>query len=47
MDATTWLADSGFGKRTVDIALEPPEDRWFTIDIGDPPQSNGKLAIES
>ena len=33
MEAATWLADRGFGKPTVDIALEPPEDRWFTIDI--------------
>ena len=37
MEAAIWLADRGFGKPTVDIALEPSEDRWFTIDIGDPP----------
>ena len=50
MDAATWLADRGFGRPTVDIALDPPEDRWFTIDIGDPPAmrpkpsySNGRI----
>jgi hypothetical protein len=37
MEAAMWLADRGFGKPAADIALEPPEDRWFTIDIGDPP----------
>ena len=42
MEAATWLADRGFGKPTVDIALEPPEDRWFTIDIGDPPAMRPK-----
>ena len=36
------LADRGFGKPTVDIALESPEDRWFTIDIGDPPAMRPK-----
>ena len=42
MEAATWLADRGFGKPTVDIALEPPEDRRFTIDIGDPPAMRPK-----
>ena len=42
MDAATWLADRGFGRPTVDIALEPPEDRWFTIEIGDPPAMRPK-----
>ena len=42
MEAATWLADRGFGKPTVDIALEPPEDRWFTIDIGYPPAMRPK-----
>ncbi|MCS5661071.1 MAG: DUF5681 domain-containing protein, partial [Dehalococcoidia bacterium] len=42
MEAATWLADRGFGRPTVDIALEPPEDRWFTIDIGDPPAMRPK-----
>ena len=42
MEAATWLSDRGFGKPTVDIALEPPEDRWFTIDIGDPPAMRPK-----
>ena len=42
MEAATWLADRGFGKPTVDIALDPPEDRWFTIDIGDPPAMRRK-----
>ena len=42
MEAAIWLADRGFGKPTVDIALEPPEDRWFTIDIGDPPAMRPK-----
>ena len=37
-----WLADRGFGGPTVDIALEPPEDRWFTIEIGDPPAMRPK-----
>ncbi|MQF63898.1 hypothetical protein FIM03_01185 [SAR202 cluster bacterium AD-802-L14_MRT_200m] len=39
---TSWLADRGFGRPTVDIALEPPENRWFTIDIGDPPAMRPK-----
>ena len=43
MEAATWLADRGFGKSTVDIALEPPEDRWFTIDIGDHPPCDRSL----
>ena len=42
MEAAAWLADRGFGRPTVDIALEPPEDRWFTIDIGDPPAMRPK-----
>jgi len=42
MEAATWLADRGFGRPTVDIALEPPEDRWFTIDIRDPPAMRSK-----
>ena len=42
MEAATWLADRGFGKPTVDIALEPPEDRRFTIEIGDPPAMRPK-----
>ena len=47
MEAATWLADRGFGRPTVDIALEPPEDRWFTIDLGERPNANGKPSIEA
>ncbi len=46
MDAATWLADRGFGKPTVDTALQPPEDRRFMIDIGTPLQEDGRTAIE-
>ena len=46
MDAATWLADRGFGKPTVDTALQTPEDRLFTIDIGTPLQEDSRTAIE-
>ena len=47
VEAATWLADRGFGRPTVDIALEPPEDRWFTIDIGDPPAMRPKPSFSN
>ena len=31
MEAATWLADRGFGRPTVDIALEPPEDNEMFV----------------
>ena len=33
MDATTWLADRGFGKPTVDAAAQAPGFGEFTIKI--------------
>ena len=47
MEAATWLVDRGFGKPTVDIALESPEDRWFTIEIGDPPAMRPKPSFSN
>ena len=35
MDAATWLADRGFGKRTVNAAAQAPGRGDFTITIGD------------
>ena len=35
MDVATWLADRGFGKRTVNAAAQAPGIGDFTITIGD------------
>jgi len=35
MDAATWLADRGFGKTTVNAAIQAPGFGDFTITIGD------------
>ena len=35
MDAATWLADRGFGKRTVNAGAQAPGFGDFTITIGD------------